>query len=298
MSPYGVGGGHRHTPEIVQNLSLAAGEPVTLSFTPTLAPMPRGILATCTARVRPGTSAEALRAAWHAAYADEPFVHLLPDGQWPRTSDVLGANTVHLQLAARPVGGPRRRGRRHRQPHQGHRRRCHPVREPRARPARRPLGLPVAGVGPVSRRRLQSALPQGFRAAGVTAGLKASGSPDLALLVNDGPDHHAAAVFTSNRVVAAPVTWSRTVVGDGRVDAVVLNSGGANACTGAQGFQDTHRTAEEVASALDVAASRRRRLLHRTHRRAAADGPHPRRGRRRPRPPSARAATTTPPGRS
>ncbi|MEO7234483.1 MAG: bifunctional glutamate N-acetyltransferase/amino-acid acetyltransferase ArgJ [Lapillicoccus sp.] len=107
----------------------------------------------------------------------------------------------------------------------------------------------------MSHQALPSVLPQGFRAAGVTAGLKASGSPDLALLVNDGPDHHAAAVFTSNRVVAAPVTWSRTVVGDGRVDAVVLNSGGANACTGAQGFQDTHRTAEEVASALDVAAS-------------------------------------------
>ena len=107
----------------------------------------------------------------------------------------------------------------------------------------------------MSHQTLPSVLPQGFRAAGVTAGLKASGSPDLALLVNDGPDHHAAAVFTSNRVVAAPVTWSRTVVADGRVDAVVLNSGGANACTGPQGFQDTHRTAEEVASALDVAAS-------------------------------------------
>jgi glutamate N-acetyltransferase/amino-acid N-acetyltransferase len=98
-------------------------------------------------------------------------------------------------------------------------------------------------------------LPQGFRASGVTAGLKASGSHDLALLVNDGPDHHAAAVFTSNRVVAAPVTWSRTVVGDGRVDAVLLNSGGANACTGPQGFQDTHRTAEAVAAALDVSAA-------------------------------------------
>ena len=73
-------------------------------------------------------------------------------------------------------------------------------------------------------------LPKGFRAAGVTAGLKASGRPDLALVVNDGPDHHAAAVFTSNRVEAAPVTWSRQVVSDGRVDAVVLNSGGANAC--------------------------------------------------------------------
>jgi glutamate N-acetyltransferase/amino-acid N-acetyltransferase len=71
-----------------------------------------------------------------------------------------------------------------------------------------------------------STLPAGFRAAGVTAGLKASGKPDLALVVNDGPAHHAAAVFTSNRVVAAPVVWSRQVVADGRVDAVVLNSGG------------------------------------------------------------------------
>ena len=95
--------------------------------------------------------------------------------------------------------------------------------------------------------------PRGFRAAGVTAGLKTSGRPDVALVVNDGPDHHAAAVFTGNRVEAAPVTWSRTAVADGRVDAVVLNSGGANACTGAPGFQDTHRTAEHVGSVLDVA---------------------------------------------
>jgi glutamate N-acetyltransferase/amino-acid N-acetyltransferase len=98
-------------------------------------------------------------------------------------------------------------------------------------------------------------MPTGFRAAGVTAGLKPSGNPDLALVVNDGPDHHAAAVFTSNRVVAAPVVWSRQVVSDGRVDAVVLNSGGANACTGDQGFQDSHRTAEEVASTLGLSAA-------------------------------------------
>ncbi len=98
-------------------------------------------------------------------------------------------------------------------------------------------------------------LPQGFRASGVTAGLKPSGRPDLALLVNDGPHHHAAAVFTSNRVVAAPVTWSRQVAGDGRVDAVVLNSGGANACTGPQGFLDTHATAEHVAAALGISAA-------------------------------------------
>ena len=96
--------------------------------------------------------------------------------------------------------------------------------------------------------------PRGFRASGVTAGIKASGTPDLALVVNDGPDHHAAAVFTSNRVEAAPVTWSRQASLDGRVDAVVLNSGGANACTGAQGFADTHTTAEKVADVLGVSS--------------------------------------------
>ncbi len=98
MSPYGVGGVHRHTPEIEQNLGAAAGTPVTVSFTPTLAPMPRGILATCTAKVVPGTGAAAVREAWDAAYADEPFVHLLPEGQWPSTGAVLGSNAVHLQV--------------------------------------------------------------------------------------------------------------------------------------------------------------------------------------------------------
>lgn len=95
---------------------------------------------------------------------------------------------------------------------------------------------------------------KGFRASGVVAGLKPSGRPDLALVVNDGPQRSAAAVFTSNRVEAAPVTWSRQVVADGRLDAVVLNSGGANACTGPPGFLDTHRTAEAVAETLGVSA--------------------------------------------
>lgn len=95
---------------------------------------------------------------------------------------------------------------------------------------------------------------QGFRAAGVIAGLKPSGKPDVAIVVNDGPERVAAAVFTSNRVEAAPVTWSRQVVSDGRADAVILNSGGANAITGAQGFADTHATAEHVAELLQVSA--------------------------------------------
>ncbi|MGQ7788847.1 bifunctional glutamate N-acetyltransferase/amino-acid acetyltransferase ArgJ [Nesterenkonia sp. K-15-9-6] len=93
----------------------------------------------------------------------------------------------------------------------------------------------------------------GFTAAGVTAGLKSAGR-DLALVVNTGPQRHAAAVFTSNRVAAAPVLWSRQAVSDGRADAVVLNSGGANACTGPEGFADTHHTAERVAQALDISA--------------------------------------------
>ena len=95
---------------------------------------------------------------------------------------------------------------------------------------------------------------QGFRAAGVAAGIKASGGRDLALVVNDGPSDVVAAVFTRNRVKAAPVLWSQQVVATHRATAVVLNSGGANACTGPDGFADTHRTAEAVASALDVGA--------------------------------------------
>ncbi len=93
--------------------------------------------------------------------------------------------------------------------------------------------------------------PSGFRAAGVAAGLKESGQPDVAVVLNDGPSRAAAAVFTSNRVQAAPVLWTRQVVSGGRVRAVVLNSGGANACTGAPGFQDTHATAEHLAQAID-----------------------------------------------
>ena len=98
--PYAVGGTHRHIPEIAQNLRAAGAPDVTLSFTPTLVPMSRGILATATARlVDPSTSDAAIRAAWHDAYADEPFVHLLPEGVWPTTAMTLGANTALVQVA-------------------------------------------------------------------------------------------------------------------------------------------------------------------------------------------------------
>jgi glutamate N-acetyltransferase/amino-acid N-acetyltransferase len=92
--------------------------------------------------------------------------------------------------------------------------------------------------------------PAGFRATGIAAGIKASGALDLALVFNEGPDHTAAGVFTCNQVKAAPVLWSQQVLSTGRLRAVILNSGGANACTGPQGFQDTHATAEAVAAAL------------------------------------------------
>jgi glutamate N-acetyltransferase/amino-acid N-acetyltransferase len=103
--------------------------------------------------------------------------------------------------------------------------------------------------------------PQGFRAAGVTAGLKQSGKPDVALVVNDGPRFDAAGVFTSNRVKAAPVRWCEALFGadqgpGAQLSAVILNSGGANACTGAEGYQDTVATAEHVGSVLSLPASR------------------------------------------
>jgi N-acetyl-gamma-glutamyl-phosphate reductase len=108
MSAYQVGGTHRHTPEIEQALSAEradslSGHPVTLSFTPTLAPMSRGILATCTAKSA-ATAAE-LRAAMAAAYGPEPFVHLLPEGRWPTTGATLGSNAAHLQVATDPHAG-------------------------------------------------------------------------------------------------------------------------------------------------------------------------------------------------
>ncbi len=100
MAPYKVGGVHQHTPEMEQALSGAAGERVTMLFTPTLAPMPRGILATCTARTAPGIGEDTLRDALHAAYDDEPFVHVLPAGRLPATAATFGSNSVHLQVAA------------------------------------------------------------------------------------------------------------------------------------------------------------------------------------------------------
>ncbi|SCF48127.1 glutamate N-acetyltransferase [Micromonospora matsumotoense] len=100
--------------------------------------------------------------------------------------------------------------------------------------------------------------PRGFRAAGVAAGLKSGGATDVALVVNDGPDAGVAGVFTTNRVRAAPVRWTQQVVRGGVVRAVVLNSGGANACTGPAGFQDTHATAEHTAAALTASSPRLR----------------------------------------
>lgn len=99
MSAYKVGGVHQHTPEIEQALGWAADAPVTVSFTPTLAPMSRGILSTCTARLRPGSTAEAVHEVFHEAYAGEPFVRLLAPGQWPASGWTAGSNGVMLQGA-------------------------------------------------------------------------------------------------------------------------------------------------------------------------------------------------------
>ncbi|WP_353082973.1 N-acetyl-gamma-glutamyl-phosphate reductase [Tessaracoccus lapidicaptus] len=105
MSPYGVGGGHRHTPEIVQNLSTVTDVPVGVSFTPLLAPMSRGILATCSAPIAPGVTTASAAAAYREAYAGEPFVEVLPDGVWPQTAAVVGSNRVSIQVTVDETAG-------------------------------------------------------------------------------------------------------------------------------------------------------------------------------------------------
>ena len=104
-SAYAVGGTHRHTPEIIQNLSVAGGAGVSVSFTPMLVPMSRGILATSTAKLAPGATAQSVRKAFEDAYANEPFVHLLPAGEFPRTADTVGANTALIGLAVDEAAG-------------------------------------------------------------------------------------------------------------------------------------------------------------------------------------------------
>ena len=398
-SAYGVGGVHRHTPEITQNLSALTDDPVTRQLHARCScPMSRGILATGSAPVREGVTAEDAYAVYAKAYADEPFVHLLPPGQWPQTQSVIGSNAVHLQVtvdeaAGRLVAvgavdnlakGTGRRGGAVHEPRPGprgdprpdHRRDRavsgddaearrsdrdgaaplapspeplavvrlrpgadlpawaasstavlgHRDRRPRPRssapPApcrararhagpvhrllgRGPLDLTLVGVlagllaplaeagisvftlstfdtdwilvpassadaaaevwvsqghaveagrPPDREDPVSITHPAGFRASGVRAGLKSTGARDLALVVNDGPRHDSASVFTANRCKANPVLWSQEVVKDGVVRAVFLNSGGANCYTGPEGFQTTHAVAERVAEHLGAAA--------------------------------------------
>ena len=104
-SAYGVGGTHRHTPEITQNLSTLTDQRVAVSFTPLLVPMPRGILATCSAPAKDGIGPAEAYATYESAFKDEPFIHLLPEGQWPQTKSVLGSNAVHVQVTVDPDAG-------------------------------------------------------------------------------------------------------------------------------------------------------------------------------------------------
>ena len=267
MSPYGVGGGHRHTPEIEQGLSKAAGEPVTVSFTPTLAPMSRGILTTATARVSRARTPEQLRAPGATAYDDEPFVHLLPEGQWPHTKSVQGCNHAVMQLAVDvhagrvivtcaidnltkgTAGGA-------------------------VQSMNIALGLPeTAGLDPQGDRTVSITAPKGFRAAGVTAGLKASGNPDIALVVNDGPLQGRGC-----RLHLATAWRPRRCTGPGKSSTTAgwtPSSSTPAAPTPApapQGFQNTHTTAEKTAEAARRLRHRRGGLLHRPDRRAAPDG--------------------------
>ena len=229
--------GHRHIAEIERSLARLAGEPVPVTFTPHYAPHSRGLEVTCYARLRrPLAQAEADEL-YRARYDAEPFVSI---EQRVHPGRLYGANSCHLAVwidertqtaicaAAidNLVKGAARAGA--------------PERQPRARPRRgrradgaRAWGVSVGdGVG--------VCFPRGFRAAGVTCGIKASGAPDLALVACDGTAA-AAGAFTRSRLAAAPVVLSRQHLADGRARAVVVNSGNANACTGAQGMDDAQR---------------------------------------------------------
>ena len=176
----------------------------------------------------------------------------------------------------------------------------------RRRPRRRGVATTRARRRPRHPRRLEPeenkkmsvTHPAGFTAAGVEAGLKTSGGKDVALVVNNGPNHDSASVFTANRCKANPILWSEEVVKDGVVRAVVLNSGGANCYTGAEGFQTTHAVAEQVADGPRHRRRRRGRLLDRPDRPEQPAREPPRRASTTASPRSATTAAPTPPRRS
>ena len=218
--------------------------------------MPRGILATCT---RQGEARRHGRRPCgprtRRRYADEPFVHLLPEGQWPATASVYGSNAVQVQVAVRRGRRPHHRDQRHRQPHQGHRGRRGAEHEHRPRPrrGRRPLhdrsrSVSVTRSHRDSRRR---ASPPGSRRTATRTWPSWSTTGPAA-----PPRASSPPTASRPRPSSGP---SRCCKG-GEVTAVVLNSGGANACTGPQGFQDTHATAEKVAEVLGQQRRRGRGL--------------------------------------
>ena len=243
VSAYGVGGVHRHTPEIdAEPVAGRRARRSSVSFTPTLVPMSRGILATCTARLRAGTDAAAVRAAYAKAYADEPFVHLLPEGQWPTTAQVLGANTVALQVAVDPDAGRLvvvaavdnlTKGT------AGAAIQC----------ANLALGLPeTTGLPLVGSRAVSVTAPAGFPRRRRRRRAQVQRRPRRRPRRQRRPGrrrrrrlHHQP---VPGRAGALEPSGARPASG---LRAVVLNSGGANACTGPEGFQDTHATAEHAA---------------------------------------------------
>ena len=220
-----------------------AGGAVRVSFTPMLVPMSRGILATCSAPLRDGVTADDARAAYAKAYADEPFVHLLPAGQWPQTQSVLGSNAVHLQVTVDRRGRPAGRRRRRRQPRQGH----------------RPAPPCSASTSRSGSTRPPASTHRGAGAVSVTAPPRASGPPASPPGSSRPAPRTSRSSSTTARATTPPASSPPTAARptrccgasrssqDGVVRAVVLNSGGANCYTGPEGFQTTHAVAERVA---------------------------------------------------
>ena len=243
-----------------------------MSFTPVLAPLPRGILATCSAPLTGDGAGDGRAEVYAKAYADEPFVHLLPEGSWPTTAATLGANTVHLQVAVDPDAGRLvvvaaidnlTKGT------AGGAVQCMNL----ALGLPETTGLPLTRGGPVTsgRERRRRAGASG-RAGRRAPGSRASGRLDLALVVNDGPRLAAAGVFTRNKVKAAPVLWSQQVLDHRAAARGRAQLRRRQRLHRAGGLPDHARHRRAGRRAARLRRGRGRGLLHRPDRRAAARG--------------------------
>ncbi|KAI4453728.1 aminotransferase class iii [Holotrichia oblita] len=233
VKAYGIAS-HRHTPEIEQELSKLAGSPVTINFTPHLIPMARGILSTCYANMAKGITAKDIGDAFVDEYGDEYFIRLLGERGYPVTKNTRGSNFCDIGW------------------HIDERTKRVIIVSALDNLVKGAAGQAVQNLNLLFEIKAGITAPQGFKAAGAKAGVKKSGKNDVGIIYSDLPAA-AAALFTTNKIAAAPILVSKEIIeSSGYVSAVVVNSGCANACTGEQGLSDAKTMATVTAEKLNL----------------------------------------------